>query len=91
MRPSSRVQVLDRDVVLLGQPLGDQRAVTCLWIAFDAEQRCGSAPRQRRHDRCKVGAVEDVGGVTPGVLGSEFAARALADALAVILCVLKLP
>ena len=44
-RPSPRAQVLERDAVLLGQSLGDQRAVAGLWVALDAEQRCGSAAR----------------------------------------------
>jgi hypothetical protein len=82
--------VLDRDAVLLGQPLGDQRAVAGLRVALDTEQRCGPAARQRRDDRREVGAVEDLGGVAAGVLGSEFAARALADPAAVILGVLEL-
>ena len=87
---SQREQVLDRDAVLLGQPLGDQRAVTCLGVALDTEQRCGPAARQRRNDRREVGAVEDFGGVAAGVLGGELAARALADPLAVILGILEL-
>nr|WP_328816735.1 epoxide hydrolase N-terminal domain-containing protein [Nonomuraea cypriaca] len=82
-------EVLDRDVVLLGQPPGDQRAVAGLGVAFDTEQRRGPTARQLRHDRREVGAVEDLGGVAAGVLGGEFAARALADPLAVILGVLE--
>jgi len=82
--------VLDRDAVLLGQPLGDQRAVACLMVALDTEQRCGPTTRQRRHDRREVGAVEDLGGVAAGVLGCELAARALADPEAAILGVLEL-
>jgi hypothetical protein len=64
--------------------------VASLWVALDTEQRCGPAARQRRHDRREVGAVEDLGGVAAAVLGSEFAARALADPLTDILGVLEL-
>jgi hypothetical protein len=82
--------VLDRDAVLLGQPLGDQRAVAGLRVALDTEQRCGPIARQCRDNRCEVGAVEDLGGVAAGVLGSDLAARALAGPAAVILGVLEL-
>ena len=81
--------MLDRDVVLLGQPLGDQRAVASLWVALDTEQRCGPAGRQRRQNRREVGAVEDLGGVAAGVLGGGVAARALADPVAVLFGVLE--
>ena len=87
---SGRAQMLGSDVVLLGQPLGDQRAVARLCVALDTEQRCGPAARQRRQNRREVGAVEDLGGVAAGVLGGEFAARALADPVAVIFGVLEL-
>ena len=83
--------MLDRDAVLLGQPLGDQRAVTGRSVALDTEQRCGPTTRQHRHDRCEIGAVEDLGGVTAGVLGRELEARALADPEAVVLGVLQPP
>lgn len=87
---SQRAQMLDHDAALLGQPLADQRAVAGLRVALDTEQRCGPTGRQRRHDQREVGVVEDFGGVAAGVLGSEFAARALADPEAVILSVLEL-
>ncbi len=61
-----------------------------LRVAFDTEQRCDPSARQYRHDRREIGVVEDLGGVAASVLGSEFAARVLADALAGILGVLKL-
>ncbi len=83
-------QMLNCDAVLIGQPLGDQRAVAGLWVALDTEQRCGPTNRQCRHDRREVDTVEDLGGVAAGVLDSEFAARSLADPAAVILGVLEL-
>jgi hypothetical protein len=82
--------VLDRDVVLCGQPLGNQEAVARLGVALDAEQRDRRAALQRRHQQGEVDAVEDFDGVASGVLGGEFAARTLADPLAVVLGVLEL-
>src|SRR4051812_71270 len=69
---AARTQVDDPKAVLLGEPLGDQRAVTGLGVAFDAEERRDA--RQLGDQRIEVGRLEDLVQVALAVLGRELGA-----------------
>ena len=76
----------DLDAVLGRQACRDQRPVTCLRVALDAQER----RRKRRDDRPEVGSVEDLCRVAALVVGRQAHSRALAHARARVLGVLQL-
>jgi hypothetical protein len=69
-------EVDDRQAVLGAQALGHKRAVARLRIALDAEQSGRRVARELGHERAdverdEVERVEDLAGVSLGVLGRE--------------------
>src|SRR5205085_7666635 len=71
-------------------PSCDERAVTRLGIALDAEERRDPRLRQLFDEGREIGAVEDLARVPLHVGRRERDPRALADALPVVLLVLKM-
>src|SRR5438105_3648728 len=71
--------VTDSNAVFVGQPLGDERPVARLWVAFDTEERGRAIGGQRRGDRAQVDRIEDLPQVTLSVLGRELDPRPLAN------------
>src|SRR5690348_8940023 len=82
-------EMYDLEAVRLGELLRDERAVACLRVAFDAEERGRANVRQPRHDGAEICLAEDFPPVALGVLRRELAARPLADAAAFVLRVLE--
>src|SRR5436190_7835697 len=88
-RCCSSPDVTDREAVLRRESLRDERAVARLRVALDAEQGGRAVGRQLLGEGAEVDVVEDLAGVALDVGRRELDARALADAVAVVLGVLE--
>jgi hypothetical protein len=80
--------VEDGHPVLLCQPLRDERSVTSLRVALDAEERRLPIVRQLRQQGAEVGRVQDLADEAVTVLAGELGAGAFSDPEPVVLRVL---
>ncbi|MBP2436059.1 hypothetical protein JOF34_000645 [Microbacterium amylolyticum] len=78
------------DAEALNEPLGDEGTVTRFGVAFDAQQRGIAGGGEVGEHRREIGVAQNLCGVAASVVRGQCAARALADALTVVLGVLEL-
>ena len=76
--------------MLGGEPGGDERSMAGLGIALDAEQGACAIRWQLARQVLDSDRIEDLLGVAAGVLGRQFDAGSLADALPRVLGVLEM-
>src|SRR3954451_678224 len=86
-----RAQVLQRQAELRRHTLGNERAMTSFRVPLNAEEGRRPVGRHRLDDRREVDPIQALADVALHVVGRQLFARPLADALARVFGVLKVP